>query len=77
MMQNNKLNCSIVISLKLGHFGLPKQQLNLIIFRNTLRILEHLPNSLTNIQSTMVYNLRKADLRNITALTQRNNVICK
>ena len=77
MKQNNKLSCSIVISLNLGHFGLPKQQVDLIVLRNTLRILENLPNSPTNIQSTVVYDLRKADLTNITNLIQRNNVLCE
>lgn len=58
MKQNNKLNSSIVTSLNLNHFDLPKQQVTLIVLRNTeKKILETLPNCLTNLQSTRVYNL--------------------
>lgn len=41
--QNSALDCSVVSSWNAGHFGLPKQQVNLIVLRDTKKILENLP----------------------------------
>lgn len=47
MKQNNKLSGSIVTSLNLSHFDLPKQQVTLIVLRNTEKNIRK-PSTLSN-----------------------------